>query len=318
MPDQTSEEQVLQQAARQAGCIARAQALQAGMTDSMIRHRLKRGRWRRPHPGVYTVVGAPEAWEQDVWAAVLAAGPDVAVSHQTALLLHGVPENLLPRYPIRLTAPRGDHHRIQGVAVHQMGDLSTRHVGVVHGLTVARPHRAMVDIAAQVNVRRLGALLDLLITERMTTLVAVATCLAEIARPGKHGVRTLGAVLEERGDGYVPPASVLEQRLMEVLTGAGLPEPQRQCELPGRGAISGLVDAVYRDARLVIEADGRRWHSRTEHMRRDRQRDAEAARAGWMTLRFLNEQIVYEPHEVAATVADVRRTRLAQLAGVRE
>ncbi|MGH9113554.1 MAG: hypothetical protein ACRDZN_14850, partial [Acidimicrobiales bacterium] len=60
-------------------------------------------------------------------------------------------------------------------------------------------------------------------------------------------------------------------------------------------------------------ADGRRWHTRIRDLRRDHLRDAEAARAGWQTLRFLYEEICESPGEVVATAADVRRVRSQQL-----
>lgn len=136
--------------------------------------------------------------------------------------------------------------------------------------------------------------------------------LTDVARRGKPGVALLSRALEERGPGYVPPGSELEARLLAALTRAGLPEPVRQIQLPGRGAIEGIVDAGYADARLLLEADGRRWHTRLTDRLRDSQRDAEASRAGWLTLRFLYEQITQEPDEVASAVAETRAIRLQQ------
>jgi very-short-patch-repair endonuclease len=123
-------------------------------------------------------------------------------------------------------------------------------------------------------------------------------------------VTTLAQVLDGRGDGYVAVQSELERALFTALARAGLPAPVRQMPLPGRGAVEGLVDGGYPDARLVIEADGRRWHTRVRDMRRDYARVAEAARAGWQTLRFLYEQIIGDPDEVCAVVRDVRAIRV--------
>ena len=47
---------------------------------------------------------------------------------------------------------------------------------------------------------------------------------------------------------------------------AGVPLPGRQMLLPGRGPVRGLVDAAYPDARIVIEADGRTYHTRLADM----------------------------------------------------
>src|SRR4029450_10710551 len=107
----------------------------------------------------------------------------------------------------------------------------------------------------------------------------------------------------------VPAQSELESALFAALAGGGLPDPQRQRALPGVGALPGLVDAASPDCRLILEADGRRWHTRVADLRRDHERDAEAARAGWQTLRFLYEQVVHHPADVCAVVADVRAVR---------
>lgn len=309
----TPDQRVATVAEGQAGCVSRAQALDAGVSDSMIRHRLDQGRWRRCHPGVYRIEGSPASWRQDIWLAVLAAGPPVAISHETALLLHGVPETQLPRYPIVLTVPRGHHHRIRGTRVHQVDDLADSHVAKLDGLVVSRPERAILEMASRLKLpHQLGILLDQLIVDRRTTIARVGACLTDVARRGKPGVALLSRVLEERGPGYVPPGSELEARLLAALTRAGLPEPVRQIQLPGRGAIEGIADAGYADARLLLEADGRRWHTRLTDRLRDSQRDAEASRAGWLTLRFLYEQITQEPDEVASAVAETRAIRLQQ------
>lgn len=310
---QTPDERIAAIAEIQMACVARAQALTTGMTDRMIRRRLATGRWRRPHPGVYVLNGVPHSWAQDVWAAKLAAGPDAVVTHETALLLHGLREDRLPRYPVVLTVPHGQHHRIAGAVVHQIDDLGPHHLQELAGLAVSKPARAVVEIAATAGRRQLGALVDELVAGRHARLADISACLAELARPGKRGVATLAQVLDARGPGYVPPHSKLEGQLLSALKAGGLPPPIRQIRLPGRGPIEGLADAGYRDTQILLEADGRRWHTRVRDLRRDHERDAQASRAGWLTLRFMYETLMSEPSEVAAIVADVRRVRLDQL-----
>lgn len=119
----------------------------------------------------------------------------------------------------------------------------------------------------------------------------------------------LGLVLDERSDAAVPPGSELERAMLTALRDAGLRPPQRQVALPGTGEIDGLVDAAYPDCRIILEADGRRWHTRVRDLACDHSRDAQAARAGWQTLRFLYEMIIHDPAGMCATVADVRAVR---------
>jgi very-short-patch-repair endonuclease len=296
-------------AVRQAGAFSRAQALAAGMTDSSMLRRIRSGRWIVLHPGVYFLDGVPPTWHSEIWAGFLAAGPMAAVTHETGLRINGS-SHVAPR-PITLTVPHGTHPRIDGVVVHQIDDLRLGQIARTDGLPVSRPARGVVEVAATLGRRRLGRVLDDLVFDRRTTYDDVAVALAEVARPGKPGVVALGAVLDERSDATVPSASELEQALFAALAGGGLPAPRPQRSLPGPGAVEGLVDAAYEDCRLILEADGRRWHTRVEHLRRDHERDAQAARVGWQTLRFLHGQITRDPDGVCAVVADVREVRRA-------
>ena len=78
-------------AATQHHCFSRQQAREAGASASLIDRRLRAGRWTILHPGVYAVAESPDPWLQRVWAAVLAVGSDVVVSHTSAAALHGSP-----------------------------------------------------------------------------------------------------------------------------------------------------------------------------------------------------------------------------------
>jgi hypothetical protein len=295
-------------ATRQASAFARRQVLAAGATDPMIARRVHSGRWTRAHPGVYVLTGSSPSWIQDVWCALLAAGPAATVTHESALRLHGV-ERTAHR-PITLSVPHGAHARVAGAIVHQIDDLAPAQVTFMNGLPVSRVARAVVEVAATIGERRLGDIVDDVVWGRRTSLLRVSTCLRQVARPGKPGIAKLARVLDARSDGPVPAGSDLERCMFGALAAGGLPAPARQTPLPGRGLADGLVDGSYSDARLILEADGRRWHTRIRDLAKDHVRDAEAARVGWETLRFVYEQIVEEPDEVCATVADVRSARL--------
>lgn len=296
-------------AVRQCGVFSRAQALAVGMTDSSMLRRLRSGRWIALHPGVYLLAGAPPTWHTEIWAALLAAG-HAAVTHETSTRLSGSP-HVAPR-PITLTVRHGAHPRVEGAVVHQIDDLRPHHLTTIDGLPVSRPARAVVEVAATLGVRRLGRVLDDLVFDRRTSYADVGVALAEVARPGKPGVAALAAVLDDRADAAVPGDSELERALFAALITAGLPRPESQRALPGTGAVAGVVDAAYPDCRLILEADGRRWHTRVADLRRDHERDAEAARAGWQTLRFLYEQITHDPDGVCSVVADVRAVRAGE------
>jgi hypothetical protein len=265
----------------------------------------------RCHPGVYVLGGAAVTRESDLWAGLLAVGPAATLTHETSALIHGA-ERLSPE-PITLTVPHRWHHDLTGLFVHQIDDLHPRQTTRWRGLPISRPARSVVELAATQPAAVIGRVADDLIAARVTTLADIQAVFASVVRPGKPGMSKLATILEERGEGYTPPGSELERAMFEALAAGGLPAPVRQVPLPGRSLVRGLADAAYLDAKIVLEADGRRWHNRMEQARVDRARDAQVVRAGWVPIRFVYEQIVHDPAEVCAVVEDTRSVRLGLL-----
>jgi hypothetical protein len=298
-------------AGRQRGAFTFAQALAAGYPRRTIKRRIDSGAWSRRFPGVYGFGGAERTHLGDIWSSVLAVGPAAVVTHETAALIHGAER--LPTSPITLTVPHGGHARLPGLVVHQVDDLVPSDICRRNGLMVSRAARVVVELGATQPVTVIGRVTDDLIRMNRTTCRDIGLVFARVARPGKPGMQHVARILDERGAGYVPPGSELERSLLAALAAGGLAAPERQLRLPGHDGvrgIRGLVDCAYPDAQLLIEADGRRWHGRLEAARRDRERDAQAARVGWQTLRFVHEQIVGDPAEVCAVVRETRAVRL--------
>ena len=300
-------------AVRQQTVFSWAQARELGATRRMAQRRLGSGIWLGHAPGVYGLPGMPSSFLRDLWIAHLAVGPGSVGSHEAAAALHRLTG--FPRGVVTLTAGRGSHPRVAGAVVHQLNDHASWHLTTIDGLPVTTVARTLVDLASLGRRRRLEIALDDAIAARLVTLPDVGRCLTSIARRGKPGVRLLSTLLDQRGPGYIPPASRLERALFDLLEQGGEPPPRRQFPFPGRMPGEGRVDAAYPDARLVIEVDGRRWHNRTADFARDRDRDNEAARAGWRTLRLLYEDVIGAPEETCRLVRD---TRLAQAGGNRE
>ena len=301
-------------AGRQGGAFSFAQALEIGFPRATLHRRLASGIWVKRFAGVYGFGGAETTRVHDLWCAALACGPDASITHESSALIHGAEH--LPLDPVTLTAPHGAHARLDGVFVHQIDDLTSADVMIWNGLRVSKPARVVVELGATQSVAVIGRVADDLIRLRKTTYPQICAAFHRVVRPGKPGMQRVARVLDDRGDGYVPPASELERTLFAVLVAGGLPAPVRQLPLPGRGvrgSIRGVVDAGFPDAQLLLEADGRRWHDRLDAARADRERDAQAARVGWQTLRFVHEQLVGGPAEVCAIVEDTLRVRLALL-----
>jgi hypothetical protein len=303
---------IVQLALTQANTFSYAQARGLGATPPMIARRLQAGQWRRELPGVYALAGTERSYQQRLWAAVLAAGRQATVSFEAAAASHGFLG--FPAGPLVVTVSHSGYARLPGITVHQISDLTQEWCTSTDGLPITTPARTFVDLAAVTRVIRLRMALDDARSAHKVTLDEVAVALGAVTRRGKPGVRLLGSVLDDLGPGSIPAASVLERRLFGVVEGAGLPPLVRQFPLPGRQVVKGCVDGAWPDAKLIVEADSRRWHTRVQDLSRDHLRDQEAARAGWQVLRVMHEHLVSDPVGVSDTLRATRAVRLRQVA----
>lgn len=299
-------------AAAQAGAIARGQLLAAGVSPSGIDRRRASGALVRLHPGVYAVAGSPDTVARRRWAALLAVGHGAVLSFDSAARIQRLTA-VAADGPVVLTVPHSGSQALAGVIVHQIDDLSPADVVEIDGLPVTSVRRTIVDLAATWRRGRLGLLIEDAVAAKRTTDAEIGLCLRSVARRGKPGVRKLTSILDERGPGKTPPASVLERDFFRLVAPAPIPEPQRQYPLPRTDGVRGLVDSAWPEVKLIAEVDGRRWHQRIADMKRDRDRDLHAAALGWQVVRPLHEHIVGAPEEtLQALVAtyDVRRRQL--------
>jgi very-short-patch-repair endonuclease len=289
---------------RQYGLFNRAQAVRLGADDDMVKRALSSERITQEAEGVYGMPGWPESWWREVWRAFLATGPDAVVSHETAAAIHRLTN--FPQGRIVLTTPHGDHHWHGLADMRQSTDLRPGHVLVRDGLPLTTPVRTLFDLAAVTGRERLATAIEDAHVSGECRLEHLIALYKELRRPGKHGMKKLGRILAERGPGYVPPESVLERMLLRILRNAGLPKPRLQAQLPWRTTLPSRCDAVYDDQRIILEADGRRWHTRVDQMANDRRRDREALNHGYRPYRFVYEELRHDPQLVVDTVVQAR------------
>src|ERR687898_470768 len=108
-------------AERQHGVVTRAQLLERGFSPKAIRHRVARGRLHPVFRGVYAV-GRPQLTQHGRWmAAVLACGPNAALSHGAAGALWRL--RTQPRGELEVSVPAAERHRVPGVRVHRRAHL---------------------------------------------------------------------------------------------------------------------------------------------------------------------------------------------------
>lgn len=304
---------VLQEvAAHQGGVIRRGQLLDGGVTAGAVRRAVDQQILRRVAPGIFVDAGAPPNEPQRMWLAHLALGPASVVSHESAgrvWKLEGVRDGLPT-----VTVPHGASPRPTTLCkVYQSRRLDAADIMHMDNLPVTTPARTIVDLAKLYGPARLGAVIDHAHFERIASIADVGEVFLRIGLRGRPGCERLVQVLDDRSDGAAVTQSALERLLGEVLALAGIDDYIRQHPLSTDGSIRGWVDAYVALARLIIEADGRRWHSRQVDMRRDRERDLAAAEHGIMTVRFLYEQLRNQPEQCAERLARVVSVRRAEI-----
>jgi hypothetical protein len=279
------------------------------MTPTMIRARVLAGEWVRLDHGVYGHVAVPPTWDRSLMSAVLAE-PQAVVSHRAAAALH----DLLGYRPGRpeITVPPGANARGRLAIVHRGIDVRTTTIRGIPAVTVAQ---TIVDLAQVSSAAKVSAALSDRVGASPHLLDAVRDRYCELAPRGGRDLRPLGAILTRFGAGQPVERSALEAQLVKVLTGGGIPPIEWEAALPGCSSGQQRVDGLIHDWRLIIEGDGRAWHTRLEDFERDRRRDAEAAAAGHLTLRFSYHQLVAEPRWVRRIVLETGASRLAELRG---
>ncbi|MHB1139864.1 MAG: type IV toxin-antitoxin system AbiEi family antitoxin domain-containing protein [Microthrixaceae bacterium] len=285
-------------AAGQHGVVSMDQVSELGVDRRQIQRATRAGALIRLHPQVYRMRGAPTSRDQRVQAAVLQVDQSLA-SHESSLWLLGVEKS---PFRVAVTVPPWSRSSLDGITVHRhhVPDL---HRTVVRGIPCTTLPRTIVDVATVFGRDRLDDLLDrVTVTDRRTTVGAISRCLRQSSRRGRRRIAVLAQLLDDRGPSEPAPRSKVERRVDAAIAETDLPTPVAEYPLPSRGADRGFVDRAWPDAQLILEIDGRSWHARERDMAKDRARDRAAARAGWLTIRVLDQEVA---DELPAVIEDL-------------
>lgn len=281
-------------AVRQHGLFSHRQAVDAGFTRAAIRHRLQTGRWEQVAAFVYRAAGSTQTWEQRVFALVLAAGPSAAASHRSAAALLGIP-GFERRGLVEVTTPRSRRHRAENAVVHRWRPFPSHHLTVIEAIVTTRVARTLCDLAGVLHPGRVERAVDNCLAMGIATPGTLQAAFFDLAGRGRKGSTAMRRILAERSEGYVPPASELEARFLDLVREAGLREPVRQFDTGDEESWIGRVDMAYPPARMLIELDSRRHHSSKLDRESDEARDARLRRAGWRMVRFTWDDLVQRP-----------------------
>jgi very-short-patch-repair endonuclease len=261
------------------------------LTAAAIDARLARGDLRAVFRGVYAP-GHAALRAQGRWlAATLVTGG--VLSHGSAARLWemrvGAHDAVHVTTAAQLRGPAG-------VVVHRSRTLTAADLTRRHTVPVTTVARTLVDLAGVLTYGELRKLAD-----HGVRLDSDALRRAQARAGATRGARTIARLL---GEGDLRTRSGLERALLSLCAAHGLSRPRVNARVLGCER-----DAVWSEARLVVEVDGHAFHAPRGARQDDHERDAELTLAGWRVLRFTDDQIGSDPSRVAATIAAALRPR---------
>ncbi|WUJ75345.1 type IV toxin-antitoxin system AbiEi family antitoxin domain-containing protein [Kribbella soli] len=250
-------------AQQQGGVFSRRQALASGCTHEQIVRCLRNGSWEQIRRGQYAEVldlTVLPPWERartthlrQVHAVMNAMRPGtVAVSHQSALVLHGLPIWGLDLSRVHVTRVDGRSGGVVAGVQHHLGVLTDADLDVVDGLLVTSIARATLESACTASSFEVA-------------VIGVDAAL-RAGHLGEDEVRRLRSVTafwpgsvaarEALRFGNGLSESVGESRLRVLMYERGLPQPRLQTEFRDRLGLIGRVDFDFDGYQTVVEFDG--------------------------------------------------------------
>jgi hypothetical protein len=281
--------------ARQRGHVTRRQLLELGLTQNMINYRIRIGRLHVVYPGVYAVGHRRRAPIDLAAAAVLACGPGAVLSDFSAAAVWG----FVKRWPGQPQVSVTRERRPRGIRVHRRLDLPQAEKTREKGIPVTTPARTVLDCAPRLE----GPRLTRFVNDALLSLFLHRSELNDIVEchPKHPGTSRLGQFVGHKGG---PTRSELEDTFVAFCERHDLPRPETNVHLDGRE-----VDAFFREERVIVEIDSYEFHSDRTTFERDREKDADAAAKGLVTVRITDERMKAAPYKEAARLRAILKDR---------
>lgn len=279
-------------AAGQQGMVAHRQLIALGLTAEAIQHWRRRGLLHQVHVGVYAVGHTAISAGGRRMAAVLACGPHAVLSHQPAAAHLDLRRSSSPT--IHVTAGRGVAGP-RGVKIHRVRRLHPDDWGVVGGIPVTAVPRTSLDLAEVLPLRQVVRVLEQAERLEVFDLNAIDALLARSR--GRRGLKPLKQALAELTGEPPRTNSDWERDLLDFCDDRDIPRPELNVIVEGY-----LVDALWRDLKMIVELDSWAYHRSRRAFEEDRLRDATLELAGYVVRRLTWRMFEEEPEKMARLI----------------
>jgi len=136
-------------AAAQDGHFTTAQAADSGYSRPLLDHHVKRGRFLRIQRGIYRLRDFPSADHEDLVVAWLWSDQQGVVSHETALLLHGLSDVLPDRVDLTVPASWRDRRlKVPAIVRLHHADVQDSDRAWSGPVAITSPLRTVADCVA--------------------------------------------------------------------------------------------------------------------------------------------------------------------------
>jgi predicted transcriptional regulator of viral defense system len=302
MQDKMATRQLAEVAGSQHGVISVRQLEDLGWSRAKIQREAAAGRLHRMHRSAYAVGHLALTEHSRATAAVLSAGSDALLSHQSAAWLWGISAWPPPIHEV--TVSRTVRHTRTDIRIHSSRVLHQEDRMVEEGMPVTGVPRTLLDVAgaAEGNVRwalprakRLG-LLDLIAIDAMLK-----------RSRGLRGVARLRMALD-RYRTKVFTRSDLERDFLALVKRAQLPQPSMNLYISGYE-----IDAYWSDFRFAVELDTYDYHGDELSFEEDRLRHEDLKLAGIEMVRITGERMDHEPKAVTSRLRRLLKQRQQEI-----
>lgn len=285
-----------QLASTQYGLVSRTQLRTCEISRQKVQRWKRDGRLHQLSDHVYALAGSVDSPERRVLAVTLETRSDAWASHTTAAWVWNL-RGFSPE-PFHVAVDRHSrHHEHLPWQVHQFTGLPGHHRRVVRGIPVTSPALTMLHLAQVLPESRLGRAIDNAWSERILTGQDLFALDSELARQGRNGIVALREAAEKRGIDWVPPASNLEARFIELVDPLGKRGFERQAPLAGPGW-NARVDFLHKGSRTIIEIQSERHHASLTDREADRLRIRRLESLGYRVLEVWDTDLFHKPGEV--------------------
>lgn len=306
----------LRQLSLERGFFVRREALAYGLDDGALRRGVRTGQLVRVRHGAYTfsdLWGTATGSERHAvlaGAVVLAHPERVALTHHSAVAMHGFESWRLPLHKVHVTRLDGGAGRHAGDVVHHVGRLEACEVETVGALPTVRAVRAALESGMLLDAERALILLDSGLRQGLFTTDDLVRQAALMDAWPRSQVLHLVATLADGRSG-----SVGESRCRHLFWRLGIPAPLLQYDVYDESGLVGTCDFAWPESGVLGEFDGkvkyqrylRAGESPSDVVFREKRREDRLRRAtNWRVVR-LTWDMLDAPQQTATYVRAMLR-----------